>query len=114
MHFYKDLYVSPNIDHVKALKWRLRHHAGNLALYVILLDEHPQEDADIAGGHLSVMHCAFLHQRWYRQQDPLIVGIAEGRQQAFDLVKEMMDDTLRATGGVDVRSYLLSIQEGGR
>ena len=96
--YYKNLYTSPNIRHLKAVKWRLAHHAGNLALWVIT----------VSGGH-----CMFLHQPWYKKRDLLVIGLAEGRAEAIDLIQKITEDCIAATGGTDLKAFLFpEAQEG--
>ena len=96
MRFAKNLYLSPNIRHPKAMKWRLQHGAGNLSAYVVML----------SGERIEFMHCAFLHESYYRQLNPLIVGIAEGRWEAIELIRQMVQDAYDSTGTGDAGKYL--------
>lgn len=111
MRFYRNLYLSPNIRHPEVLKWRLRHHAGNLAVYVITLSG----DDPVSGpgeNQLEFCHCVFLHQPYMRKQDPMIIGIAEGRLQAFELVTRIVQDCLDATGSCDLKAFLFPKENG--
>lgn len=105
MKFYKNLYVSPNIKNVPAVKWRLKHEAGNLALYVIV----PSENDPVyheGGNQLDMMHCANLQQPWARKKDWLIVGIAEGRAESFELIRQITQDCLDRRGDVNLKAFL--------
>lgn len=107
MRFYKNLYTSAHIRNLRYLKWRLRHHAGNLSVYVIALcgmDE-PARPAD-GGGQIEFYHNVFLQQPYYRQHAPYIIGLASGRAEAMDLCAQIVQEAVDATGRPDIYSYL--------
>ena len=54
---------------------------------------------DILPSHL-------LKQKALRRNLPMIVGIAVGYEEAVDLVVGIVEETIRKTGGTDVRQYL--------
>ena len=113
MQFYRDLYVSPEIKHPEHIKWRLRHNAGSLSLYVITLCDESlsakeafshgvsgfEDQAECkskellsgAGsgsmqGQLLMFHCVNLQQPYEKKHCPMIIGIAQGRMAALELV----------------------------
>lgn len=108
MRFYKNLYTSEHIRHLRYLKWRLRHHAGNLSIYVIALcgmdEPHPPAAGD---NQIEFYHSAFLQQPYYRQHAPYIIGLASGRAEALDLCAQIVQDAVTATGRADLYSYLV-------
>lgn len=109
--YYKNLYTSPNIRHLKAVKWRLAHHAGNLALWVITVSGGKKTEP--GGNQLEFFHCMFLHQPWYKKRDLLVIGLAEGRAEAIGLIQKITEDCIAATGGTDLKAFLFpEAQEG--
>ena len=112
MHFYRNLYFSPNITNPEIVRWRLAHNAGSPAVYVIML---PQSDPgklpQPGGNQLEICHCSMLHQPWYKKHPPYIVGIAEGRQQALLLVERIVREALEATGKPLIQEYLFPEHE---
>ena len=111
MRFYRNLYLSPNIRHPGVLKWRLRHNAGNLAVYVLMLSG--DDPASRPGeNQLEFCHCVFLHQPYMRRRNPMIIGIAEGRLQAFEMVRKIVQECHDATGGFDLKRYLFPEENG--
>lgn len=107
MRFYKNLYTGEHIRHLRYLKWRLQHHAGNLSIYVIALcgmDE-PCRPAD-GDNQIEFYHSAFLQQPYYREHTPYIIGLASGRAEAMDLCAQILQDAVTATGRPDVYAYL--------
>ena len=125
MQFYRDLYVSPRIRHPEQVKWRLRHNAGSLSLYVITLcDETLSErrapshgvssSAESSGeqperpgmGQLLLFHCINLQQPYEKKHCPMIIGIAEGRTEALELVCRITQECVEKTGGADLVPFL--------
>jgi hypothetical protein len=45
-------------------------------------------------------------QKAYPKDDLKIIGLAKGYKEGIDLIRQIMDETYRATGGVDVYAYL--------
>ncbi len=75
LRFHKKLYVGEGIKHVRRVKWKLLHGAGQLGVYVISIC--PGSD------QLEIMHAAFLKQQYYREFPPYVVGIASGYDDAL-------------------------------
>ncbi len=101
MRFSKQLYLSPNIRHVSSLKRRIKRGAGNLSAYVLLAPAHRD-----SGPQFEVMHSAFLKERYYKESDPVIIGIAEGRWEALLLCRQVIQDVWDSTGTADARTWL--------
>ena len=108
MHFYRKLYVGESIKYPELVKWRLRHYAGQLSVYVLTMPEQ--------GCMPELMHSAFLKQPWYRNHPPMILGIASGKTEALELLRQIVQEAVDATGSPDVRSYLFphGILKNGR
>lgn len=133
MQFYRDLYVSPEIKHPEHIKWRLRHNAGSLSLYVITLcdeslsgkEAFPHGVSDFEGqekcesqelispagsgslqGQLLMFHCVNLQQPYEKKHCPMIIGIAQGRMAALELVRRMVQECVEKTGGADLVPFL--------
>lgn len=100
MYFYKHLYVSGRIRNPEQAKRKLRRNAGQLLLYVVTLCGEEE------GNQLAIMHSAFLQQPYYKKNPPLILGLASGRWDAVELVRQIVQETYDHTGGADVRAYL--------
>ncbi len=99
MKFHRELYVGESIRHIGRVKWRLRHRAGQLRVFVIAL----------AGGsdQLEIIHCAFLQQNYYRLRPPLVVGIAGGYEEALTLVRKIVADIYDRTGDCEIKEYFM-------
>ncbi|MCH4034311.1 MAG: hypothetical protein LKE85_10025 [Lachnospiraceae bacterium] len=110
--YYKNLYTSPNLRHLRGLKWRLSHNAGNLALWVITPCGGKQSEP--GANQLEFFHCMMLHQPWYKKRDLFVVGLAEGRAEAIELIARITRDCIAATGGTDLKAFLFPEEQGGR
>lgn len=97
MRFASRLYVGGGVRDSAKTRWRLKHNAGQLNLYVIAL----------SGGsnQLEIFHCAFLQQKFYKSCPPDIVGFAQGYGEALELVKKMVEDVYRITGECEIKNY---------
>lgn len=100
MYFAKSLYVGDKITDDRKVRWKLKHRAGQLDIYVIALCN--------GSDQLEIYHCAFLQQRYYRKHPPFIVGIAKGYDEAVGLVQKMVEDIFAKTGHYDLKEYFLA------
>ena len=98
--FRKGLYVGQEIaPKVEKIRSDLIHgfETENAYLITFASGEHDQ---------LNIIHTLFLRKKYTVTHLPVIVGIAGSRREAFQLVKQMLSDALRATGRPDIRRYL--------
>ena len=56
---------------------------------------------------LEIYHCALLQQRYYRKNSPYIIGIANGYEEALELVRQIAEETYKQRGDCDLKRYLL-------
>lgn len=99
MKFHKRLYLGDSVRRAEIVKWKLKHHSGQLRVFVVALRH--------GSDQLEICHCAFLKQRYYRKHPPYIVGIANGYREALGLVEQMARDTYEATGDCRIKDYFL-------
>lgn len=99
MRFYKNLYKGDSIKNVESVKWKLKHGAGQLDIYLITLSMGEEDQ-------LNIFHNAMLKQKIFRKIDYQVVGIAKGREEAMNLVKQITDDCLKETGTANIKEYL--------
>ncbi|MCM1105793.1 MAG: hypothetical protein NC355_02505 [Blautia sp.] len=100
MKWFRDLYVSESIgDKANRIKWRIDHNAGTVRVYLIAFASNPDNLLDI-------IPAWNLMQRGYPKREVKVIGMAKGYDDALALVRDIIDETYRNTGGVDVRSYL--------
>jgi hypothetical protein len=100
MKFYKHLYIGDSVKNPDKIKWQLRMNAGQFGVYVIALA------AD--GDQLEYYHAAFLKQKQLRRlYPPYIIGIANGQDEAQEIVAKIAGDCYAATGTANLKEYLL-------
>ncbi len=105
MKWYQDLYLSENIaDRAEKIKWKIRHRAGQLDIFVIALASNPKNLLDI-------IPARELLQRGYPTRELYIIGLSKGRDEAVDLSCGIVEEVYQATGGFDIRAYLKIRQE---
>ncbi len=110
MIWYEDLYVGESIIHkTNKIKWKIRHNAGTIDIYVISLASNEENLLDIIPSWE-------LLQRGYPKQKIFVVGLAKGYEEALDVASSIVEEVYRQTGGFDVREYLWnkSRQKGQR
>lgn len=99
MIFYKNLYIGDTVKKPKKAIKKLKRHKKQPWLYVIAYDGETDR--------LTVYHSLMLLQWYYKKNPPAcIVGIANGREEAFDVIEQIAQDALAATGEVSLVSYL--------
>ena len=57
-------------------------------------------------GRLEIYPYYELQQTWMKSQNPIVIGIAKDRQDAFLLVQGIIGEVYQKTGGFDVDGYL--------
>lgn len=104
MVFYDKMYVSPRIRNPRKIKKDLVRGKGHLTIYVLVLARGPQ-----GRPQLEFMHCSNLQTQYYRARPPFIVGLAEGRTDAVELVETITTEAFNMTGQWDAAQYLASV-----
>ena len=100
MRWYEDLYAGESIRHkTEKIKWKIRHNAGQIHIYVITLASNPQNLLDI-------IPAQELMQKWYPKRDLYVVGLAHGYEEALEVVTQIIDEVYQQTGGFAVAAYL--------
>ena len=92
MDFYKELYISSRVRDPRKAKGSDPGERGHFHTYVLVLARGPE-----GRPQLEIMHCANLHQPYYRERPPFIVGIAEGRADAIGMVEHITNEAFRMT-----------------
>ena len=99
MKFYRHLYVSDSIRNLEKVKWKLRHNAGQITIYIIALAKSDDQR--------DIFHCSLLQQRFYDKKDLFVVGLASGYGEAVDMVVALTEKVAAETGGADIKKYIL-------
>lgn len=105
MRWYEDLYVGYNLlDKKRQVMRKIKNGKPQMNKYVITL---PQNDYDT----LEIYPSNILTQKWYLTSDIVVVGIAEGMEEALDMMQLIIMDCLHETGEIKVKKYILSKME---
>ena len=97
--FYKNLYVGDSIKNSALVRWKIKHGAGQLMIYLIT---EPANESD----QLEIVHCAFLKQKYYRRHPVMVYGIAGSRQEAMDIVIKISEEASVNGMDGDLKGYL--------
>jgi hypothetical protein len=101
MKWYKHLYVGDSIAAKEdKIKWKIKHNAGMPTIYIIAIASNPKNLLDLIPSRE-------LLQRGYPKRNLLIVGLADGYQEAVQVAQTIIQDTYQTNGNVDVYHYLM-------
>lgn len=104
MVWYKYLYTDESIIRKKEkIKWKIRHNAGMLDIFVITLSGNES-------GLLEIISTIELMQKAYPKEELFVVGIAKGYEQARELACKIVLEVYENTGEFKVKDYLLKKQ----
>ena len=102
MKWYENLYVGERIQHkAEKIKWKIRHNAGQIDIYVITIASNPQNLLDI-------IPAQELMQKAYPKKDMYVIGLAHGMEEAKQIVTQIIDEVYRETKGFQILPYLQS------
>lgn len=105
--WYEPLYLDGHLrKREKSLRKRLNEGRVDVGHYLITLSSNPADNLDI-------ISTSFLVQPALYDRLPMVVGLASSKKEAMRLVLRITDDCLSATGGADLRAFLLAKQEDG-
>ena len=100
MRWYENLYVGESIRHkADKIKWKIRHNAGQINIYVITIASNPKNLLDI-------IPAQELMQKGYPKKELYVIGLAHGMEEAHEIVKQIIDEVYRETGEFKILSYL--------
>ncbi|WP_051656636.1 hypothetical protein [Butyrivibrio sp. AE3004] len=97
--FYSNLYIGDSIKKPRLVKWKLRHGAGQLFIYVITASE-------TKNGQLEIMHCANLKQKYYLRHPAFVYGIAGNYNEAVEMVVQICNKACESGMDGDIKGYL--------
>lgn len=101
MIWYDKLYVGESMIHkTNKVKWKIRHNAGQINIYVIAL---PSNQENL----LDIIPSQELLQKGYPKKNLYIVGLAQGYDEAIQLAGTIVAEVYRHTGAFHVTEYLL-------
>lgn len=102
MKFYKNLYIGDTIRKPNKVKRKLKNHAKQLKIYVIMLSS--------GADQLEICHSIMLGQPFYKEKEniPFIIGIAGNYDEAVELVCRIATEAVAKNGNADLKKYLFS------
>ena len=107
MTWYEDLYVGESIVHkTNKIKWKIRHNAGQLNIFVITLASNEKNLLDI-------IPARELLQKAYPKKGLFVVGLAKGYDEAVEVATSIVDEVYHQTGAFEIRSYLKRKSKSG-
>ncbi len=102
MNFYKNLYIGDTVKKPEKAIRKLKRHKKQPWLYVIVYDKETDR--------LAVYHSLMLLQWYYKENPPTcIVGLANGREEAFEVIERIAKESLDSIGQVRLVTYLSGI-----
>ena len=101
MYFYRKMLCGKSIKNPALVRYRLRRGIGQPFVYVLLINTGEEVQFPV-----EIVHSAFLQQPYYRENRPYILGIAHGKKEAVEMLRVLVDDTYRKTGGFDILHHL--------
>ena len=100
MRWYENLYAGEHIQHkIAKVKWKIKHNAGQINIYVITIASNPQNLLDI-------IPAQELMQKGYPKKNLFIIGLAQGMEEAHQVVMQIIDEVYRETGTFQILPYL--------
>lgn len=105
MNWYEKLYIGKTVKNKKETLIRGIESGKRLpGLWVIMLPVRETNQLEI----VPVWNLKF----WHRETDGIwIVGLAGSKEEAAELFEEMVQDVLRETGNIDLRSWFSAHRE---
>lgn len=104
MKYYYNLYVSEDlIGKQEEIIRNLEEDKWQLAKYLIVLATNEKN-------HLEIFDSVLLLQKTIPKEDLFVVGIAGGRERAFELVEKITGEVYDETGCINIRNYILQKQ----
>ena len=101
MKWFADLYIGYNLlDKKNQVIKKIKKGKPMFNKYVITL---PQNDYDT----LELYPSNVLIQKWYMNSDMVVVGIAEGKEEALDMMTLIIMECYERTGGCKVKDFIL-------
>ncbi len=105
MRWYSPLYMGESVKNSRMFyKFKLEHTKDFTGVYCIVLSETAGELLEICSGEN-------LRRNYRIMGEPLIVGLAGTRHEAFELTGQILLDIHKKTGGTDVHGFFGKVKE---
>ena len=101
MKIYQELYVSEELEKRRDdVIQKLKEDKIQWNIYLIVLVGHNNSQ-------LEIVNSTLLVHKLFPREGIIIVGIAKGKSQAMELIKEIVSSIYAKTGKVDIRKFIL-------
>lgn len=99
--FSTNLYLGESIhpDKVEKIKKKLVNRPLFSGVFVIALSKNYSDQ-------LEFYDAKQLHQRYYRNNPPYIIGIAKDKDEAISIIQQIVEECLKARGDCALKEYL--------
>lgn len=105
IEFFCDMYISEDLKSKEdELKKKLLRNKLRAGTYVIALAQGEQNNLDFFSAIL-------FRQHLFEETPFLVVGLADGYDDALYLVEEITKKVCKETGNADIRNYILNRQK---
>ncbi len=106
LKWYSKLYVGDSVrSRSRRLRWKISAGIGTLGIYLITIAANPNDQFDI----ISTLE---LQKKAIRKRCPLIIGMANGKEEAFDLIERIYTEALLKGNTADARTWLVERIKG--
>lgn len=101
MAFSKHLYLGNGIDNndIKNIQKQLRKKPMNSHFFLICISSNKCD-------HLDIFEALQMGQTYYRKNPPRVVGIANNKTEALQLIEDIVKECLENTGSLNLKEYL--------
>ena len=105
MNYYYDLYLDEKCKKEKqTIIDKIENDQWQLSVHLIFLSKSVQNQLDIC-------HSALFLQKKLSKEDVFVIGIANGYQEALELVEKITQDVYDETKGTDFKNYIMKKQK---
>lgn len=100
MKWYKNLYLGEGVEtKAREIINKIKKNKPTIDVYVIALASNPENQLD-------VIPSWELLQKGYPKDRLRIIGLAQGKKEALQLVTDLVDEVYQKTGDVKILPYL--------
>lgn len=98
--WFDELYISESLQkkHTKLIK-RIEKGKPTVGVYLLTYPTNEHNVMDIVSANL-------LMQKTYRRRCPKIIGLANGQEEAYELMEQILMESYQQTGSFHVKKYL--------
>ena len=98
LKWHKNYYKGSNVKNVAGIRLKLRQGKPVPGIYLITLSENPHN-------LLEILPALTLVQETAARICPEIVGIARGKEEALDLITNLVQTVYEETGELNIKEY---------